>query len=68
MERKEGPTSGGGDYSISRYLNDEGKEVPKEEATRVVIKEYKNNGELVKTVYGAKKNKEIDEEKSSEKA
>jgi len=53
MERIYGETPNGGVYSEAFFVNNEGKEVPKEEASRVIINECDEDGTIVNTTYGA---------------
>ena len=47
MERVDGTTPNGGDYSELHFLNDRNDEVEKSEATHCVIRECKWDGTLV---------------------
>ena len=49
VERVEGPTPGGGAYSLIYYYNDDNILVPKAEATWTVVKEYTADNELLVT-------------------
>jgi hypothetical protein len=51
-EKKDGPTPNGGAYSIGYYMNDEGMNVPKDEATQIIIKEYSADGIIIQTTHG----------------
>ena len=50
--RVDEPTPNGGDYSEIYYFNDNGDVVDQEDATRCVIRECKNNGELLNETWG----------------
>ena len=50
-ERKDGPTPNGGDYSEIFYFDDDGNSVDKSAATKVIIRECKNDGTLVKEIF-----------------
>ena len=52
MERFYGDTPSGGVYSEAFFIDNEGKEVSKEEAERVIINECNEDGTIVNTVYG----------------
>lgn len=45
-------TPGGGVRALFIYTNDEGKDVPKEEATNVEIREYDKKGRCIRRTYG----------------
>lgn len=50
-ERGDGPTINGGAYSIAYYYDQQGNPCPKEEAARVNIVEYTENGERLNETY-----------------
>ena len=66
MERREGPTPNGGAYSEAFYFNKDGVEVVIDDASRIIIKEYTEDGRLLETTYGSLKSKEPVEEAVSE--
>jgi len=50
-ERRDGPTPNGGDYSEIFYFDDDGNSVDKTEATKAVVKEYKNDGTVINEIF-----------------
>ena len=51
-KRIKGKTPSGGDYAMIYYLDDEKNPVEESKATRTIIQEFTNSGELVNTTYG----------------
>lgn len=52
IERIDGPTPSGGDYSEIFYFDNAGKPVDAEKATRCYIRECKKDGTLVNEIHG----------------
>ena len=52
VKRIDEKTPAGGDYAMIYFLDDAGKPVEEEKATKTVIQEFKKNGELILTTYG----------------
>jgi hypothetical protein len=50
--RTDGPTPAGGAYGIAFLSDDAGRDVARDEATRVVITEYDADGELLRETWG----------------
>jgi len=50
-ERRDGPTPKGGDYSEMFYFDDDGNSVDKTVATKVIVRECKNDGTLIKEIF-----------------
>ena len=51
-ERKNAKTPNGGDYSEIYYFNDKNESVPKEKASKAVIRECKEDGTLIHETFG----------------
>jgi len=61
MERIDAPTPNGGAYSIAIFTDNEGNEVDKTKATRIMIQEFSANDELIETTHGVIGNPENNE-------
>ena len=56
-QRLDGKTPFGGDYTEITFFDKEGKEVEKQFATKLVVKEFTNEGKLVHETIMTKKEK-----------
>ena len=51
-EKVIGKTPNGGDYSEIFYFDDNGNPIDSDKATRCIIRECKNDGSVIKEIYG----------------
>jgi len=51
LSRRDGPTPRGGDYSEMFYFDDDENSVDKTVATKVIARECKNDGTLIKEIF-----------------
>jgi hypothetical protein len=51
-ERVDGKTPNGGDFSIAYFMDEKGNPVPKKQAKRAEIIEYKKDGIVIQRTYG----------------
>lgn len=52
IERVDGATPNGGDYTLAVFVDDEGNEVEKAKATQVMVSEFTLSGYLVAETTG----------------
>ncbi len=63
IQRIYGMTPAGGDYSEAHFFDSDDRYTTKDKAVRIIIRECKRDGELIKETYLAKRQDESIEEK-----